>query len=186
MKKIKSLLLIVLLFNIHNSLFAQNQTAAQKARITDIKRMYQEVNNATKVSCEEDSTIFYDSLDPSNPDLEKFAFTNTAEKCELSGGYSVLKGLFNGYEYYSEYIYYYYYNQLFFVFVSSGAESCLSEERYYFDTNQNIIKYLNKSNDCDGSEDNMVTKEITAPSEINSSKKDITEIHQRILAILNQ
>ena len=186
MKKIKSLLLIVLLFNIHNSLFAQNQTAAQKARITDIKRMYQEVNSAQKISCDMDTTYIYDSFNPTDPTIEKRPFPQSAEKCEFSGGYTLLKGVFTGYESYMEYQYYYFHNQLFFVFASAGGEACLTEDRYYFDTNENIIKYINKNNDCDGYSDKMITKEIISQSEINSSKKEITETQQRILAILNQ
>jgi hypothetical protein len=181
----KPIILLVLLISAKVNLFSQSQSPEQKARITDIKRMYQEVNNAQKVHCENDTTYIYDSFDPGDPTIEKSPFPQIAEKCELTNGYSILKGVFTAYESYMEFNYYYYNNQLFFVFISSGGESCLSEDRYYFDINQNIIKYINKSNDCDGFSDKMITKEITSKTELASSKKEIINTHQRILDILN-
>lgn len=162
-----------------NSIFSQDKTA----RITEIKKMYAEVNELSlkKKDCFSGKKTEYDSFDEAS---EKIPFDQTAEKCKLGNNYVTISASLNGYEWNSNVSYYYKNDKLFFVFISNGAEACMVEYRIYFDENQKIIKLLEKSNNCDGG-DLKNNNEITDAKEFDETMQLIDQNKIKIDEILN-
>ena len=173
MKKVKQFSVIFIALVINSFAFSQNLSSEDKTRIADIKRMYKEANDASTLSCKDGSSIEFDALDPSAPQSEKFEFLQTAKYCNLTGGYKTLSGNLTGYEWWENLTFYFRENELFFVFINSGAEACEDEYRIYFDKNEQVIKILHKTNDCDPTASNLTSREITDISEQTAILEDL-------------
>ena len=134
------LIALCILVNIHHSI-AQNTSI----RIQEIKKMYAEAIDLEKqgsIKCKSEKKTAYDK-----PYTEPFE--HTVKKCEYNNGYTILKGNFPLHESGETYVYYFKNNQLFFVLCTNGAECCNQEDRLYFDAKGNIIKILERNNNCD-------------------------------------
>lgn len=155
-------------------------------RIQQIKKMYAEVNelmkNNNKVNCKSAKEIVYDSF---SPESEKIPFDQTYQACQLTKGYEVLTANLSGYEWGSGYYMYRINKKLFFAFVSSGAEACATETRIYFDSNENPIKVLEKSNNCDGNEVSIST-EIKDATAIKTSDEDVKTVLNKTLILTDK
>jgi hypothetical protein len=160
MKSIVYFISIFFFLNSHQG-FSQDNAA----RIQEIKTMYSEIvelqKNTDQKQCKTGKKTTYESLESSTTG---FPFEQTAEKCTLKNNYSIIKGNFKGYEWGNDIFFYYKNNNLFFVYSEGGAESCYSEYRIYYDIKGNVIKILEKSNDCSG-ETPVKNTDITEPEE---------------------
>jgi hypothetical protein len=124
------------------------------SRILEIKKMYAEVIKLSKPNiskqCKKGKKTFYEGdFEIGTIEEGRSRVEQTAERCHISKEYTIYKAKFSGHEWYSDIIYYLKNNKIFFAYLSAGAESCIYEYRVYYDLNENIIKILKKSNDCD-------------------------------------
>ena len=144
----KYLIIVILIIN---TAFTNCFSQENSARILEIKKMYGEViklsSSITSKNCKTGKVTNYEGFDESS---EKMPFEQTAEYCNVSVDYTTYKAKFCGYEWSNETIFYLKGNKVFFVFMSSSSEACTNEYRIYYDLNGNVIKILNKSNDCNG------------------------------------
>lgn len=146
-QKIRPIAIVIFLFTIPLLSFSQDYSV----RIQEIKKMYTDIIQLEKIEgfdkCKTGDKITYEGF---SPESEQMPFKQISKKCDFSGHYTIYIGEFIGYEWDEKIIYYYENEKLFFVFIEQGAEACASEYRVYYDLNGNIIKVLQKSNDCDG------------------------------------
>jgi len=178
-RHLQPVVFIVLFFFIKavNPVFAQDNNA----RITEIKKMFGEAiqleNSGDSTACKTGAKTIYQGFDDSS---EKMPFKHSCKVCTYSGGYKIYTGDFNGYEWFSKSIFYFKDDRLFFVFSEGGAESCAWEYRIYYDQKGNVIKILEKSNDCTGEVPDK-SQEIKDPTE---KKRILDEANNDFNAIL--
>jgi hypothetical protein len=152
-------------------------------RVQQIKKMYAEVNELLKNNNEETCTSAKEIVtDKFSPESEEIPFEQTYQTCRLAKGYDVALADLSGYEWGSSYTIYRFNSKIFFAFISSGAEACATETRVYFDTNENPIKVLEKTNNCDGNEVSLST-EIMDPKAINATIEDVTTVFKKVVAM---
>ena len=172
------------IFLIVNSIFISCYSQDNSSRILDIKKMYGEVNklsNAnTSKQCKTGTNTSYEGFDENS---EQVPFEQTAELCHISKEYSTYRAKFCGYEWASETIFYLKNNKIFFVFQSTGAESCSDEYRAYYDINGKIIKILNKSNECNG-DTPSISSEIKDKEEMKRIQIDINSDFSKVVEMI--
>lgn len=117
-------------------------------RILEIKKFYKEIESSEKKACNQKTMTSYDSFDGE----EQIAFENTAEICNLAIGFTRKSVELFGYEWAETCTFYYEGDNLFFAYLSGGAEACAYEYRVYYDRNGKVIRLLASENDCDGEE----------------------------------
>jgi hypothetical protein len=153
-------------------------------RILEIKKMYGDIiklsAEITTKQCKSGKVINYESFDENS---EKMPFEQVAELCTISKDYTTYKSNFCGYEWRNETIYYLNDNKIFFVLIASNAEACSNEYRIYYDIAGNIIKILNKANDCDG-EKPIKSSEVTDKTEIKNIVDRINADYKKLLELL--
>jgi len=177
-KQMNKFFLTLIFFYIINFSFSQNK----EERINEIKKMYAEVNDRLKKpkECVSNKIIEYEGFDENS---EKFPFDQFAEVCKLNNNYKTLSASFNGYEWNCNMSYYLKNDIPFFVLMSTGAEGCISEYRIYLDINGEIIKLLEKSNDCDGNSP-KTNKEVINENQLANIKKILIENKEKIDEII--
>jgi hypothetical protein len=102
------------------------------------------------------------------PESDEIPFEQLVKTCELSEDFELIRGEFSGYEWDQEVSVYKRKGKTFFIFVTGGAESWVYENRYYFDSNENLIRHLVKES-WDGQELNSSNKE----KKIDPKKKNV-------------
>ncbi len=174
----------IIIFFLANSIFTSCYSQDNSSRILEIKKMYGEVtklsNSNISKQCKKGKMTNYEGFDPSS---EKMPFEQTAELCHISKDYITYHAKFCGYEWISDKIYYLKNNKIFFVFISSGSEACSNEYRVYYDLNENIIKILNKSNDCNG-DSPLKSSEIKDNAEMKRIYEDINTDFNKVLKMI--
>jgi hypothetical protein len=177
----KYLIIVILIIN---SAFTNCFSQENSARILEIKKMYGEViklsNSITSKNCKTGKVTDYQGFDENS---EKMPFEQKAEYCNVSADYSTYKAKFSGYEWSTETVFYLKGNKIFFVFMSSNSEACSNEYRIYYDLNRNVIKILNKSNDCDGDKP-LKSSEIQDKAEIKSIINEVNRDFNKAMQML--
>lgn len=120
------------------------------ARVQQIRKMYGEANTQFEANRDRCDIV-------SEPYVEDLGFgpyetTHTFRYCILEQGYTVLEAAYEYYEAEAKTVFYFKDGQLFFVYAYSAGEACEQEERFYFSSTEKPIRYLLRSNDCEGSE----------------------------------
>jgi hypothetical protein len=101
-------------------------------------------------------------------DGEDFQFEQIVKTCELNEDFELIRGEFSGYEWGQEVSVYKRKGKIFFIFVTGGAEAWSYENRYYFDSNENLIRHLER--EADGGD------ELSGPNKekkIDPKKKNV-------------
>lgn len=101
-------------------------------------------------------------------DGEEFKFEQAVKTCDLNEDFELIRGEFSGYEWGQEVSVYKRKGKIFFIFVTGGAEAWSYEYRYYFDSNENLIRHLVK--EADGGD------ELSGPNKekkIDPKKKNV-------------
>lgn len=117
------------------------RTQTAEERINDIRKWYAEIINQGLSNCKTKTKTSYDSP---MPDMEPFAFEQTASSCILSNDFQLIEAYLNGYEWGNKVHIYKKNGKIFFVFIEGGAESWTFEKRYYCDKDENVIRYLER------------------------------------------
>ena len=174
----------IIFFFLTNFICVNCYSQDSASRILEIKKMYAEViklsNTNTSKQCKKGKTINYEGFDQSS---KKMPFEQTAELCNISKEYTTYNEKFSGYEWESDEIYYLKDNKIFFVFMVTGSASCSNEYRVYYDANENIIKILNKSNDCNGGSP-INSSEIKDKAEMKIIYDDIHSNFNKVLRMV--
>jgi hypothetical protein len=174
----------IIIFFLANYICTPCYSQDNSSRILEIKKMYGEViklsNSNISKQCKKGKMTNYEGFDSRS---EKMPFEQTAELCHISKDYITYDAKFCGYEWGSNVIYYLKNNKIFFVFISSGGEACINEYRVYYDLNENIIKILKKSNDCDGNSP-LNSSEIKEKTEIKNIYDDIHSNFNKVLKMI--
>ena len=174
----------IIFFFLTNFICVNCYSQDSASRILEIKKMYGEViklsNTNTSKQCKKGKTINYEGFDQSS---KKMPFEQTAELCHISKEYTTYNAKFSGYEWESDEIYYLKDNKIFFVFMVTGSASCSNEYRVYYDANENIIKILNKSNDCNGGSP-INSSEIKDKAEMKIIYDDIHSNFNKVLRMV--
>jgi hypothetical protein len=110
-------------------------------RIQEIKLWYAQVENTKKDSCTTKKRIKHEGFDSHS---EQIPFEQEVEICSIGKQYEKIVGNFSGYEWGSQISIYKKEGKVFFVFVTGSSESLSYEERYYWDNNEQLIRFLNK------------------------------------------
>lgn len=162
-------LILLLLVNCSFTIAVKSQTKEQ--RIDVIRKMYTEaqrlIQDNKEAKCSKGNKPNYESF---NPESEKVKFDQPMKKCILPKNYTVYEASFNGYHWYENIFIYLKKEKVFFVFFKSGGEGCETEDRIYFDEMGNIIRYLEKTANC---EENNISKEITDKQSLTRIKNEI-------------
>jgi len=101
-------------------------------------------------------------------DGEEFKFEQAVKTCGLNEDFELIRGEFSGYEWGQEVSVYKRKGKIFFIFVTGGAEAWSYEYRYYFDSNENLIRHLVR--EADGGD------ELSGPNKekkIDPKKKNV-------------
>lgn len=119
----------------------EEKTQTIEERINDNRKWYAEIINLGRSNCKTKTKTSYDSP---MPDMEPFAFEQTASSCNLSNDFQLIEAYLNGYEWGNNVHIYKKNGKIFFVFIEGGAESWTFEKRYYCDKDENVIRYLER------------------------------------------
>ena len=175
---------LIIIYFLASIIFMPLYSQDNSARILEIKKMYGDIiklnNEITSKQCKTGKVINYEGFSENSG---KMPFEQVAELCNVSKDYTTYKSNFCGYEWRNETIYYLNANNIFFVFIASNAEACISEYRIYYDINGTVIKIINKANDCNGDKP-IKSVEITDKTEIKNIVDGINADYKKLLEIL--
>jgi len=118
------------------------------SRVQQIRQMYAEANTQFEANRDRCDVV----TEPYVEDLGNgpYETTHSFRYCLLEQGYGVIEANYAYYEGEAKSVFYLKDGRLFFVFVYSASESCEREERFYFSTTEQSIRYLLRSNECIG------------------------------------
>jgi hypothetical protein len=137
-------------------------------RVEQIRGWYGEIQKIGMNNCKTKRKTRYEKGFSS--DSEEFSFEQIVKTCELKEDFELIKGEFSGYEWAQQVSVYKRKDKIFFIFVTGGAESWTYEYRYYFDSDENLIRHLVR--EADGGD------EISGPNiekKINAKKKYVKD-----------
>ena len=137
-------------------------------RVEQIRGWYEEIQKIGMNNCKTKRKTRYERAFSS--DSEEFSFEQIVKTCELKEDFELIKGEFSGYEWAQQVSVYKRKDKIFFIFVTGGAESWTYEYRYYFDSDENLIRHLVR--EADGGD------EISGPNiekKINAKKKFVKD-----------
>jgi hypothetical protein len=137
-------------------------------RVEQIRGWYGEIQKIGMNNCKTKRKTRYERGFSS--DSEEFSFEQIVKTCELNEDFELIKGEFSGYEWAQQVSVYKRKDKIFFIFVTGGAESWTYEYRYYFDSDENLIRHLVR--EADGGD------EISGPNtekKINAKKKYVKD-----------
>ena len=137
-------------------------------RVEQIRGWYGEIQKIGMNNCKTKRKTRYERGFSS--DSEEFSFEQIVKTCELNEDFELIKGEFSGYEWAQQVSVYKRKDKIFFMFVTGGAESWTYEYRYYFDSDENLIRHLVR--EADGGD------EISGPNtekKINAKKKYVKD-----------
>lgn len=137
-------------------------------RVEQIRGWYGEIQKIGMNNCKTKRKTRYEKGFSS--DSEEFSFEQIVKTCELNEDFELIKGEFSGYEWAQQVSVYKRKGKIFFIFVTGGAESWTYEYRYYFDSDENLIRHLVR--EADGGD------EISGPNiekKINAKKKFVKD-----------
>lgn len=137
-------------------------------RVEQIRGWYGEIQKIGMNNCKTKRKTRYERGFSS--DSEEFSFEQIVKTCELKEDFELIKGEFSGYEWAQQVSVYKRKDKIFFIFVTGGAESWTYEYRYYFDSDENLIRHLVR--EADGGD------EISGPNtekKINAKKKYVKD-----------
>jgi len=137
-------------------------------RVEQIRGWYEEIQKIGMNNCKTKRKTRYERGFSS--DSEEFSFEQIVKTCELNEDFELIKGEFSGYEWAQQVSVYKRKDKIFFIFVTGGAESWTYEYRYYFDSDENLIRHLVR--EADGGD------EISGPNtekKINAKKKYVKD-----------
>lgn len=165
-----------------DSIPEEEMSMGPEERVETIKKWYTELISLQikKSNCKTGKKI---SKEGFSNDTEQYEFVNSVKQCQLEKGYSFKEGEFNGYEWTKRITFYYKNDQLFFAFSRGGAEAYGYEYRTYYDSEGNIIKVLENTNDGDGDLPKN-RREITDGEELTLHAIDVRKELAEINAIL--
>jgi hypothetical protein len=135
-------------------------------RVEQIRGWYNEIQKIGMNNCKTKRKTRYERGYSSEG--EEFPFEQIVKTCELTEDFELIRGEFSGYEWGQEVSVYKKKGKTFFIFVSGGAEAWSYEYRYYFDSNENLIRHLER--EADGGD------EISGPNKekkIDAKKKNV-------------
>ena len=136
--KINFIITVAILIGSFNT-NAQN-SSTNKARITEIKKWYAEIQTIGLINCKTKKYIKTDGL----TEKQKFSFDQKIQVCQLNNLYQVTKCQFTGYEWADEVIIYRKYGKVFFVLIKGVSEGYLYERRYYCNQDEKLILQLDR------------------------------------------
>jgi hypothetical protein len=111
-------------------------------RIEEIRNWYTEIQKIGLKNCQtKRKTRFENGL---IPESERMPFEQVVKTCKLNEDFDIIKGEFSGYEWAQQVSICKKNGKVFFIFVTGGAESWSYEYRYYFDTDENLIRHLER------------------------------------------
>ena len=178
----------IIFFFLANFICATCYSQDVASRILEIKKMYAEViklskSNISKQCKKGKMTSYEGGFEIGTIEWGRSRVDQTAERCHISKDYTTYNAKFSGHEWDSDEIYYLKNNKIFFVFMSTWAEGCIYKYRVYYDLNENIIKILMKSNDCDvGS--HLNSSEIKDKAEMKRIYNDINSDFNKVLRMV--
>jgi hypothetical protein len=143
-------------------------------RVEQIRGWYGEIQKIGMNNCKTKRKTRYEKGFSS--DSEEFSFEQIVKTCELNEDFELIKGEFSGYEWAQQVSIYKRKDKIFFIFVTGGAESWTYEYRYYFDSDENLIRHLVR--EADGGD------EISGPNtekKINAKKKYVKDCAKEYL-----
>ena len=143
-------------------------------RVEQIRGWYGEIQKIGMNNCKTKRKTRYERGFSS--DSEEFSFEQIVKTCELNEDFELIKGEFSGYEWAQQVSVYKRKDKIFFIFVTGGAESWTYEYRYYFDSDENLIRHLVR--EADGGD------EISGPNtekKINAKKKYVKDCAKEYL-----
>ena len=143
-------------------------------RVEQIRSWYGEIQKIGMNNCKTKRKTRYERGFSS--ESEEFSFEQIVKTCELKEDFELIKGEFSGYEWAQQVTVYKRKDKIFFIFVTGGAESWTYEYRYYFDSDENLIRHLVR--EADGGD------EISGPNiekKINAKKKYVKDCAKEYL-----
>ena len=168
---------LILLFLAHFMFTITVHSQNKEQRIAVIRQMYSEaqslIQNKKEVKCSNGNSPNYESL---NPESEKIKFDQPMKKCTLPKFYTVYEASFRGFHWYENIFIYLKSGKVFFAYFESGGEGCEKTDRVYLDEMGNIIRYLEKTENC---EENNGSKEL-------KDKESIIGIKNKILSKIKE
>lgn len=117
------------------------QRELTEKRIQEIKLWYAAIEQQKKDSCTTKKRIIKEGFDSHS---EQIPFEQEVEICTIGKQYEKIVGNFRGYEWGYQISIYKKEGKVFFVFITGGAESLSYEKRYYWDSEEQLIRFLNK------------------------------------------
>jgi len=158
-------ILMAILFFFKNILYGQGADLIN-LRVNEIEKWYSEIQSIGLINCQSKSFIEYQY----SPYPDKKPFNQHVQSCKLKDAYIVKTGNFSG-DHWGRHVSIYYKNEkIFFVIEEEGGEGQLYETRYYCDSEEKIIKQLDRQ--AEGG------AELTGPPTENKDnlKKNIHQI----------
>ena len=143
-------------------------------RVEQIRGWYSEIQKIGMNNCKTKRKTRFERGFSS--DGEDFPFEQIVKTCELNEDFELIRGEFSGYEWGQEVSVYKRKGKIFFIFVTGGAEAWSYEYRYYFDSNENLIRHLER--EADGGD------ELSGPNiekKINAKKKYVKDCAKEYL-----
>ncbi len=126
-----------------------------KNRVVTIKKWYGEIQSIGLKNCVEKTYIEKEILDKETKESENHK--QTIKKCILNSEYEVIQGEFSRRWSYAKTCIYKKNGKVFFVFIDGNGDGYPYQSRYYFDSNERLIKKLLKETDFN---DKTTNKEI--------------------------
>lgn len=108
-------------------------------RIQDIKRWYAEVEKVKTKNCITREKVKEETFYAS---AEKIPVNQSVEICQINEQFDIITGDFRGIHWSYTVSIYRRDNRAFFVFINGGSESVSYQNRYYFDSNEELIRQI--------------------------------------------
>lgn len=135
-------------------------------RVEQIRTWYGEIQKIGMQNCKTKSKTRYER--GLSEESDHSPYKQIVKTCNLNEDFELIRGNFLGYEWGQEVSIYKRKGKIFFIFVTGGAETWSYEYRYYFDSDENLIRHLVKEADY-GNEISGPNKEI----KIDPKKKNV-------------
>lgn len=139
-------------------------------RVEQIRGWYAEIQKIGMQNCKTKKKTRYEiGLDPEGG---KMPFEQVVKTCQLDENYELIRGEFTSYEAGYKLSIYKKEGKVFFVFIEGGAEAWSYEHRYYFDTDEKLIRQLQR--EADGGE------QISGPNKEVKIKPGVTGVFESL------